>query len=304
MQPNPVLNKLGLAEDDRVLIIHADDVGMCQASLTAYADLVDFGLVSAASTMVACPWFPATAAFCREHAGENVDMGVHTTLTSEFVGYRWGPISTRNPESGLMDQDGFFFAESESVWAHADPSAVQHEVQAQVQRALAAGIDVTHIDTHMGAIVQPHLLSSYIQVALQHRVPPFLFRADEAALQALGLDITAATLFAQQLQTLEAQGVPLLDGYYGMPLEQPDERLEQVKQVLSGLPAGITYLIIHPAQDTPELRAITENWRGRVADYQAFSSKALANFINNSGIHVIGWRVLRDLLRSELVGEV
>ena len=98
MQPNPVLKKLGLAPDDRVLIIHADDVGMCQASLAAYADLVDLGLVSSASTMVACPWFPATAAYCREHAGENVDMGVHTTLTSEFVGYRWGPISTRDAE--------------------------------------------------------------------------------------------------------------------------------------------------------------------------------------------------------------
>jgi hypothetical protein len=98
--------------------------------------------------------------------------------------------------------------------------------------------------------------------------------------------------------------VPLLDGYYGMPLEQPDERLEQVKHVLAGLPAGITYLIIHPAQDTPELRAITENWRGRVADYQTFTSRALVRFIKDAGIHVIGWRVLRDLMRSEYTGEV
>jgi predicted glycoside hydrolase/deacetylase ChbG (UPF0249 family) len=304
MQPNPVLKKLGFAKDDRLVIIHADDVGMCQASLMAYTDLVDFGLVSAASTMVTCPWFPATAVYCREHAGDNVDMGVHTTLTSEFVGYRWGPISTRDPESGLMDQAGFFFADSESVRAHANPSAVRHEIEAQVQCALAAGIDVTHVDTHMGAIVQPHLLPIYIQVALQHRVPPFLFRADEPRLQALGFDATAATLFAQQLQTLESQGVPLLDGYYGMPLEQPDERLEQVKHVLAGLPAGITYLIIHPAQDTPELRAITEDWPGRVADYQTFSSQALASYVKESGIHVIGWRVLRDLMRSEFIGEL
>jgi predicted glycoside hydrolase/deacetylase ChbG (UPF0249 family) len=298
MPPNPVLKKLGLADDDRAVIFHGDDIGMCQASLTAYAELVEFGLLSAASIMVPCPWFPATATFCREHTGGNVDMGVHITLTSEFAGYRWGPISTRDPLSGLMDADGYFYAQTEAVQAHANPGAVQREIQAQVERALDAGIDVTHIDTHMGTVLHAQFAPAYIQVALQHRIPPFLLRKDAAGLQELGLDAETAALFAHQLQVFEAQGLPLLDDIRVMPLERPDGRLEQVKQALAALPAGITYLVVHPAKDTPELRAITSDWRGRVADYQAFSSETLRKYVKDSGIHVIGWRVLRDLMRS------
>jgi predicted glycoside hydrolase/deacetylase ChbG (UPF0249 family) len=300
MHPNPVLRQLGLGDDDRAVIIHADDVGMCQASLAAYADLVDFGLVSSASTMVPCPWFPAVAAFCRDRSQDHVDMGVHLTLTSEFEGYRWGPISTRDLSSGLIDREGHFFAESEAVQARGNPDAVQREIEAQVQRAVEAGVDVTHIDTHMGTVAHARFLPVYIQVALQYRVPPLLLRLDEAGLRELdvGIDAETSAMFAGQVRALEAQGLPLLDGLQGMPLDQPAGRLEQAKRALAALPAGVTYLIIHPARDTPELRAITPDWRGRVADYETFTSDALAAHVRDCGVHVIGWRALRDLMRG------
>jgi predicted glycoside hydrolase/deacetylase ChbG (UPF0249 family) len=294
MQPNPVLKKLGLAHDDRAVIIHTDDIGMCQASLAAYRDLVDFGLISAASVMVPCSWFPATAAFCL--GNEQVDMGVHITLTSEWENYRWGPISTRDPASGLLDPAGYFHASTEAVHQHGDADAVQREIQAQLERALQAGIDVTHIDTHMGTVLHPQFVGAYIQAALQHHIPPFMLRKDEAGLRAMGLGTDAAAFFAQQLQVFEAQGLPMFDEVIVMPLDRPQERLEQVKQTLNGLPAGLTYLIIHPAQDTPELRAIAPDWRARVADYQTFTSEALRAYIQTSGITVIGYRALRALL--------
>jgi predicted glycoside hydrolase/deacetylase ChbG (UPF0249 family) len=297
MKPNPILKKLGLSDNDRAVIFHADDVGMCHASLAAYADLVEFGLISAASTMVPCAWFPATAQFCRNNPGK-VDMGVHLTLTSEWEGYRWGPISTRDPASGLMDEVGCFHASSEAIQERGDPDAVQREVEAQVQLALAARIDVTHIDTHMGSIVHPNFLGAYLQVALQQRVPPLLLRLDEADLREMGLDAELATIFVQQLRTLEEEGLPVLDGMHMMSLDQPEDRVEQARRVLEELPAGITYFVIHPAQDTPELRAIAPDWRCRVADYRAFTNGALRDYVRDSGIHTLGWRALRDLMRG------
>lgn len=298
MQPNPMLKRLGLAEDNRAVIFHADDVGMCQASLAAYADLVDFGLLSSAATMTPCPWFPATAAFCRERAGGAVDMGVHTTLTSEWDGYRWSPLSTRDQTGGLIDAEGYFHRSTETVQEQGEPDAVRREIEAQVERALAAGIDVTHIDSHMGAVFHPRFLASYIEIAWKHRIPPLLVRKDEAGLREMGVDAELAAFFADQLQALEAQGLPMVDDLHGMPLEEPDERLEQVKEALDALDAGITHFIIHPAQDSPELRAIAPDWAGRVADYRAFSSEALRAYIRQSGIHVIGYRALRDLMRE------
>src|SRR3954463_10603061 len=104
---NPALKKLGFDEHDRVLIIHTDDIGMCQATLPAYENLLHAGLISSASAMVPCPWFPETARFCRGHP--DVDMGVHLTLNSEWDTYRWGPISTRDTASGMLDEQGYFY---------------------------------------------------------------------------------------------------------------------------------------------------------------------------------------------------
>ena len=95
MQPNPVLKKLGFSPGDRVVIIHTDDIGLCQATVDAFADLFDFGLISSGAMMVPCPWFFEAAAFARTHPA--ADLGVHLTLTCEYERYRWGPLSTRNP---------------------------------------------------------------------------------------------------------------------------------------------------------------------------------------------------------------
>jgi predicted glycoside hydrolase/deacetylase ChbG (UPF0249 family) len=297
MMPNPVLKKLGFANDDRVAILHADDVGMCQASLTAFADLIDHGLVSSGAVMVPCPWFPSVAAYCRKNP--DADLGVHLTLTSEWDGYRWGPLSTRDPASGLLDGEGFFYRRAEQAQEQADPDAVQLELQAQAERALGAGIDVTHLDTHMGAVAHPKFVAGYVQLALHHRLPPMVPRLDEAGWRAFGMDGEMATLAARFVVQLEAQGVPLVDHLVGLPLdEDPGDRLVQATQELDALPPGLTHFIIHPAADTPELRAITRTWRSRVADYEVFRSDQLRDHLRACGVHVIGYRTLRALMRA------
>ena len=297
MRPNPILKRLGFDDGDRVVILHADDVGMCQASLTAFADLVDFGLVSSGAVMVPCPWFPAVAAYCREHPG--VDLGVHLTLTSEWDTYRWGPISTRDPASGLMDEEGYFYRGSEAVQESGDPAAVQAELEAQVGRALAAGIDVSHVDTHMGTVAHPKFMAGYVQLAVQHRLPAMVPRLDEAGWHEMGLEGEMATLAAQFVVQLEAQGVPMLDHMAAMPLEvEPGDRLAVAKRELGALPPGLTHFLFHPALDTPELRAITPRWRSRVADYEVFSSPEMRDWIRDEGLHVVGYRALRALLRQ------
>jgi predicted glycoside hydrolase/deacetylase ChbG (UPF0249 family) len=300
MGPNPVLRKLGFADDDRVVIIHADDIGMCQATLTAFDELIGFGLVSCGAVMVPCPWFPQVAAYCRQHP--DVDLGAHLTLTSEWEGYRWGPISTRDPASGLLDDEGYFHHRSEEVQEHVDAAAAQRELEAQVARALAAGLDLTHVDTHMGTVAHSKFVPVYVPLALQHRLPLLMFRFDEAGWRAIGLDGETAALAVQLVQQLEAQGVPLLDNLVALPLEaQPGDRVALAKEALGSLPPGLTHFIIHPAQDTPELRAITSSWQSRVADYQAFTSRELADYIKSEGLQVIGYRPLRELMRDNAV---
>ncbi len=295
MQPNPVLKKLGFSNVDRVIIIHTDDIGMCQASVDAFAEMVDFGLISSGAVMVPCPWFLEVASFAVSHPA--TDLGAHLTLTSEWQTYRWGPISTRDPETGLMDEQGFFHRRSEGVWEHASPEAVQVELEAQVTRALAEGIDLTHIDTHMGSVAHPKFISSYVQLAMKFGLPLMIPRMDVPTIMAQQhVDEATAQVLAGSIQTLEEMGLPLLDGISGLELEHAENRFDQAKEALLALKPGVTHFIIHPSINTPELRHITTSWDCRVADYETFTSEATRDFIKNEGIQVIGYRALKELM--------
>lgn len=296
MKPNPILKKLGYSNDDRLVIIHTDDIGMCHASIQAYSELVEFGLISSGATMVPSSWFPQVAIYCRENS--KVDMGVHLTLTSEWNTYRWSPVSTRSIDSGMIDTEGYFYRSSEETQLKGDPESVKIELQAQLDRAISAGIEVTHLDTHMNTVAHPIFVTSYIQLAIQHRLP-FLFpRQDEAGYRKLGMDAEIASIAANYVSYLEEQGLPLVDHAAGLELDNPFNRLEQAKQALSDLPIGITHFIIHPSKETPELMAITPDWRSRVADYRTFMDEKIRKHIDNTGIQIIGYKSLKDLLSS------
>jgi hypothetical protein len=296
MHPNPVLNKLGFSEKDRLVILHTDDIGMCQASVQAWMDLHQFGLISSAAVMVPCPWFPQVADLSRQNPG--IDLGVHVTLNSEWDSYRWAPLSTRDPDSGLMDQDGYFHQRESAVYDRADPQAVAIEIEVQLDKALAAGIDVSHIDSHMGTVLHARFIASYIALAKRNQLPCLLPRGDQAYFEGWGFAPEVAAYIASMVLEIEESGLPLVDAIHGMPLDRPQNRLAQTKDALAALLPGITHFIIHPSVDTPELRAIAPDWPSRVADWLTFQSAELAQFIRESGIQVIGYRHLRDLVRA------
>jgi hypothetical protein len=293
--PNPVLKKLGMADTDRVIIIHTDDIGMCQSNVEAFSELWEAGIISSGAIMYPCSWSNAAIDVCQKNP--KIDMGVHLTLTSEWKFYRWGPISTRDRRSGLMDDEGYFYHTSEEVQKYGKPVAVKVELQAQLDRALKAGLKPTHIDTHMGSVAAAKFMNSYIGLAKKYKLPPMIFRMDEAEWSANGLDPLTAKLAARMILKLEEQHLPLLDNLVGMPLEWSEDYTELTKKTLSELKPGITHFIIHPTKDSPELRAIAPDWRARVANYHDFMSDEIRKHIQKIGLHVIGYRALAELIK-------
>jgi chitin disaccharide deacetylase len=106
------------------------------------------------------------------------------------------------------------------------------------------------------------------------------------------------------LPKLRARHFPTIDHITGMglsddPTSRDDEfdvRLESAKSLLGALEPGITHFTFHPSVETPELRAICPNWRSRVGDEQVFRSPELRQFLIDQGIHVIGYRPLKNLI--------
>lgn len=297
MRVNPVLRKLGLSATDRVLIAHADDLAVGQTTLAAFADLIDFGLLSSGSAIVPSAWFPAMADYCREHP--DADVGVHPAITCEWQTYRWGPISTRDPSSGLMDDDGYFHRRGADAQRYADPRAVQVEIGAQIDRAIAAGIKPSHVDSHMWALIHPKFYFGYVEQVVRRRLIPFL-RSDLAYYKSKGFGDEEAAAAIKMAFELEEQGFPLFDNDLSMPLREAEGQIEEAKRLVDSLEPGLTLLVLHPVKDTPEARAILRYCPARVADYETFMSSELRDYVRNAGVHVISYRPLLELLPSDL----
>lgn len=297
---NPTLRALGFSPTDRVVVLHADDIGMCQATLPAYETLSGSGAISSAAVMVPCPWFNSVAEQCRRRAGDpTLDMGVHLTLTSEWTSYRWRPLSTVDPASGLLDGEGYFPSRALPVYQGADLAATRAELTAQVQRALAAGIDVTHVDSHMLTLFHPRLLPVYIDTARQFGLPPFLVQIPPGWQSDMGHDAETVALSQRLIAEAAEEGLPIFDFFAVLSLADHEHKPDELRALLSQLPAGLSIILFHPAVDTPELRALAPDWRCRVADHALFSGDLLPDLLAEAGVQVIGFRALRDAMRNE-----
>jgi hypothetical protein len=286
---NPVLRRLGLSGNDRALVIQAAEVGMCHATLPAFSEVMAFGLVTSGSLMVPSPWFPQAAALCRDHTGW--DVGVHATVTSEWLSCRWRPLSTLDRASGLLDADGYLHRQVADVRERAEPDPLYAEIKAQITRALAAGIDVTHLDQHMFAFVNPRLFPPYAEAAVRYHLPPILLRTGDYV--RMGVSLETAQVLEGWVDEMEELGWPVFDSLQQLPLRDPEGQVAITRKMIDGLGPGLHLIVLHPAIDTPELRAIVPNWQARVANREAMLSVGLRDHVRLSGVRLIGFRELR-----------
>ncbi|WP_255987602.1 ChbG/HpnK family deacetylase [Chitinolyticbacter albus] len=292
------LQRLGYAEHDRILILHADDIGMCEATVSAWRGLLDEGLLTSASAMAPCPWFPAAAELARER-GPAADLGLHLTLNCEWNVYRWGPVT--GPGHGLTDDSGYFHPRAIHTHAALDLMAARRELAAQVDRALQLGIVLSHLDSHMLTLFHPGLATIYLDLCREHRLPPLLPRtAAEVSRLAVVSDEWGEAVAQQALAAEGAGDAMLLDSWEVMPFNahtEPEARLAWVCDWLDTRGPGVHCLVGHPANDTPELRAIAhKDWPTRVADRQLLGSDALRQAIGARGFKLSGLHALREAL--------
>ena len=289
--------RLGYGPNERLLIVHADDYGMCRAANMGTEKCLEYGLVTSASAMAPCPWFSAAAAYAADHP--DADIGLHVTLTSEWKHYRWGPVSGRAAVPGLVDPRGFLFRSVPEVAASASPEEVEREIRAQLQQAIALGFKPTHLDTHMGTVyARPGYIKAYVTVALEHKIPCMIPGPTKYTLEMVKeMGLEYPTELAEQLS---AQGMPLLDRLItDVPGKTYDERKQSCHEIIRGLEPGVTQIIIHPAIFGPELEAISGTAVHRDADVKVFTDDDTRKLIEAEGIKLVTWRELGRKLRGE-----
>ncbi len=296
---NPLLEKLGYSPEDRLVILHADDVGMCHGSNLAYQELLPIGNIRTGSVMVPCPWAPEILQIAA--AQSDLDLGVHLTLTCEWTNYRWGPISTREAATGLLDEEGCFFTSVEGFCEGLDAEAAKAEMRAQIERVKAAGVGFTHLDGHMGAPMVPELREYYVQLGFEYQVPVLLFRGIDEHMRRMGYDRATQDELTRAIAPLEAKGMLFPDWFritpiYGGATGEPSAQLYE--DLLHNLSPGVTYFSLHP--NTPgDIEMISPDiasWR--TFEYDYFRSERATEFLAMEQITTIGYREIREAMRQ------
>jgi predicted glycoside hydrolase/deacetylase ChbG (UPF0249 family) len=270
--------RLGYAPDARLLIVNCDDLGSSHAANIGVYEALRDGVATSATLMVPCPWARDAAA---RYRGE--DVGVHLTLNAEYDLYRWGPI-THAPS--LLDGDGGFPRTVEDVWDHADLDEVRKELRAQIERAIYWGFDVSHLDSHMGTLqLRPEFFDVYLELAVDFGLP--LRLSGSSTERVVGFPF----------RRLAAEEGVLFPDHFVLVRGVGSRRA--IERILADLRPGVTEVYVHPAVDTPELRALAPDWAARTDDHDFITGHStLRSLAQRAGVTLIGYRELRQLQRA------
>lgn len=285
-QQKTIQERLGYAKDTKLLIIHADDLGVSHSENMASIHAMENGAVSSASIMVPCPWFPEIAAYAKSHP--EADLGLHLTLTSEWKMYKWGPVTPHDKVSSLLDDRGYLNETTGAFLKTAKPEDVEKELRSQIERAKQFGIDPTHFDGHMAApISSPEFLQILLKLGREFKVPVHVGRQFS---QLFGFDfgkyLTEKDIDVDR--TIMATGADYkkgMDVFY----------TEQIKS----LQPGLNVLLLHAAYDNDEMQAVTVQYvdygaAWRQQDVNFFTSEKCKKLLKDEKIKVITWREIRD----------
>ena len=270
---------LGYPVDARLLIINADDFGMCHAVNEAIFRALQNGVLRSTTLMVPCPWALHAMHFLASHP--DISFGIHLTAISEWGDYRWGPLTSRDKVPSLIDQAGSFyrFEAMPALLAQLRLEQLELEWRAQIEAVLAAGLTPTHLDWHALRIGdRADIADLMVRLARAYRL----------ALRVRGRSWT---------ETLQSQGLPcndydFLDSY----LLDPPGRAARFEQLLRELPEGLSEWAVHPGLDTPELLAIEGDSKHiRQSDYEFLMSQAAQDIVREEGIVLLDYRPLQEV---------
>lgn len=284
-----ILNKsqtnrlLGYPVDARLLIINADDFGMCNAVNEAIFRALKEGVVRSTSLMVPCPW----ALHAMRSLADNPDIpfGVHLTVICDGDDYRWGPVTSREKVPSLVDKAGYFynFERMPEFLAQASLDQLEMEFRAQIEVVLAARLKPTHLDWH--------------SLRIGGRADIFDIMLRLAKEYGLALRVAGRSW----IEKVQSQGLPtndydFLDSY----LLDPVNKSARYAQMLHELPVGLTEWAVHPGLDNTELLAIEPDGNHvRQTDFDFLMSQEAKDIVKEEGIILLDYRALQVVWRGK-----
>jgi predicted glycoside hydrolase/deacetylase ChbG (UPF0249 family) len=278
--------------DTRYLIIHADDGGLCHSVNQSIITCLEKGIVSSTSLMAPCPHLEEITGYLKSNP--QFDAGIHVTLTCEYPHYPWGPVSDKNKVKSLVNPDGYLWHSVEEFVQNAKVEDVEIELRAQIESILEAGVQPSHLDSHMGTVFMDlRFIETYVKLGLEYKITPMLVKPTEQSSELIDrFDVDVEKKVIDRLMNSE---IPFLNFLYvtDNSTEKLEDREQEYIKVIKKLPAGISQIIIHTGHDNEELKNIMDNSASRQYDFSVFTDTNKKEAIDELGIKLISWKDLR-----------
>ncbi|MCB0629697.1 MAG: polysaccharide deacetylase family protein [Lewinella sp.] len=289
--------KLGYPAGTKVIMLHADDAGMCtEANIATKQNLLE-GYIQSAAAMPPCPEFEDMIRWAIDHP--KMDVGLHLALTSEWKTYRWPSVLPPSEVPGLIDGEGKMWREVIDVVQHATPDEVAREVRAQIEKSIALGYRPDHIDTHMGTLYgHPEYAKAYLEIAQEYEIPANVIDMSNpevlAHFRKAGYPIND-----DMIAVMKTYKLPQLDFFTSAPNAKTyEDKLESFKELIRNLRPGITEIIFHPSVYSQKLKTITNSWQQRVWEAKMFSDPEMIRFFAEEGIVFTNWKEIMRRYRG------
>jgi chitin disaccharide deacetylase len=283
---------LGYPKDSKLLIIHADDMGLAHSVNTACIKAFNNKGITSGSIMIPCPWATEIEAYVKANPG--LDVGIHLTMTAEWNLYKWGGITSSDQISSLLDKNNYFYPSVEELGKAVKGAEAEKELKAQIDRAIASGVQPTHLDTHMGSVLaNPELVKIYLSLSDIYHLPVLFPRA-------------YLSWFTPDVAKSMGSKIFLLDNLFMLePKMISGNWIDPYKKAIESMKPGLNEIIVHLAVDNDEMQAVTKGhddygsvWRQH--DLDMVSSQEFKELLKTNNIILIGWRQIRDLMNTTL----
>ncbi len=283
MLNKPTPNQLlGYPPDARLLILNADDFGLCHAINEGVMRTLLAGVIRSTTVMRPCPWALHALHFLADHP--EIPFGVHLTAISDPQDYRWGPLTAREKVPSLVDAAGYFyhFDRFHQRLAQVQLAELELEFRAQIEAVLAAGLQPTHLDWHA---IRFGKRTDFVDLMIG------LAKEYGLALRVIG---------QSAIEKVQRLGLPCIDyDFLDSSSLETSTKPARYAKLLHELPAGLSEWAIHPGLDTLELQALEPHSNHfRQADYDFWTSPAAREMVQAEGIVLIDYRPLQEVWRA------
>jgi hopanoid biosynthesis associated protein HpnK len=283
---------------DRYLIVNGDDFGLSSQVNAGIVHAHQHGILTDASLMVTGLAWREAVELAR--ANPQLSVGLHITLVQGKSVFPPHLLSAVTDFGGNFPNDPTL-AGLRYFFSRRAREQVREECRAQIERFLATGLVLTHLDGHLSIHMHPVVCDIVIALMQEYGIPAMRVTQEDLSVslaydprqrfRQYGESFIFSRLAQRATQKLRALRLVFPDTLFGLHLSgRVDE--QYLLYLLPKLQVGVTELYCHPSfLPCPEVERWTPTYR-RADELAALTSTNVRSTIDALGISLISYREL------------